>query len=131
MEGVDWPLQRPLPEEAKNLGQLQSIVHVTQAQPVAQRIAKLYRSHRLFDAPTLHKGQIRALAIAEAEFEAVIVSSDVAFGLTRMIELMLDDVITIAPFRDIVSARTWLAQSHVARATATPGGNGTDVSTNG
>jgi hypothetical protein len=62
---------------------------------------------------------------------AVIVSSDVAFGLTRMIELMLDDVITIAPFRDIASARTWLSQSHVARATAALGGRGTDVSTNG
>jgi len=45
---------------------------------------------------------------------AVIVSSDVAFGLTRMIELMLDDVITIAPFRDIASARAWLTKSRAA-----------------
>jgi hypothetical protein len=44
----------------------------------------------------------------------VIVSSDVAFGLTRMIELMPDDVITIAPFRDIGSARTWLTKSRAA-----------------
>jgi hypothetical protein len=76
MEGVHWPPQRPLPEEAGNVGQLQAIMHVTQAQPVALRIAKLYRSHRLLDAPALHTGQIQALAIAEAGSEAVIVSSD-------------------------------------------------------
>src|SRR5580700_8150046 len=38
MEGVHWPPQRPLPEEAGNVGQLQAIMHVTQAQPVALRI---------------------------------------------------------------------------------------------
>jgi hypothetical protein len=42
---------------------------------------------------------------------AVIVGSDVAFGLVRMIELMLDDVITITPFRDTASALAWLAES--------------------
>jgi WD40 repeat protein len=76
MEGVQWPPQRPLPEAAAILGQLQAIVDVAKAQPVAQRIANLYRSHRLLDVPVLHQGQIQALAIADAGPEAVIVSAD-------------------------------------------------------
>ena len=76
MEGVQWPPQRPLPEAAAILGRLQSIVDVTQAQPVAQRIAKLYRSHQLLDVSVLHQGQIGALAIADMGSEAVIVSAD-------------------------------------------------------
>lgn len=76
MEDVRWPPQRPLPEAVENIGQLQAIVHVTQAKLVAQRIAKLYRSHRLLDVPKLHEGEIQALGIAEVGNEAVIVSSD-------------------------------------------------------
>jgi hypothetical protein len=86
MDGVQWPLQCPLPEAAANLSQLQAIVHVTQAQPVAQRIARLYRSHRLLDAPALHEGQIQALAIAEVGSDAVIVSSD-DHGIVRFTAL--------------------------------------------
>lgn len=45
---------------------------------------------------------------------AVLVSSDVAFGLVRMMELMLDDVVTIAPFRDAASARRWIDESRAS-----------------
>jgi hypothetical protein len=41
---------------------------------------------------------------------AVLVASDVAFGLVRMIELLLDDVVTIRPFRDRAAAFAWLAE---------------------
>jgi hypothetical protein len=78
MEGVQWPPQRPLPEAAEVLGQLQAIVGVTQAQPVAQRIAKLYRSHRLLDAPMLRQGPIQALAIADAGWCPLIVRASSA-----------------------------------------------------
>jgi hypothetical protein len=39
---------------------------------------------------------------------AVIVSSDVAFGVVRMAEALLDDVAAIAPFRNEVEAKEWL-----------------------
>jgi hypothetical protein len=41
---------------------------------------------------------------------AVLVGSDAAYGLVRMIELLLDDVVTITPFRDQAAAITWLSQ---------------------
>jgi hypothetical protein len=45
---------------------------------------------------------------------AIVVSSTVLFGLVRMLELMLDDVISIKPFHDFESARDWLANPHAA-----------------
>ena len=50
---------------------------------------------------------------------AVIVASDVAYGLVRMMEIMLDDVVSIAPFHDMASARAWLAESLAARRVGT------------
>jgi TIR domain/WD domain, G-beta repeat len=86
MDHVQWPPQRALPEQAAHLGQLQAILHVTQAQPVARRIAELYRSHRLLDTPSLHEGEVQALAIAETATEAVIVSAD-DHGMVRFTAL--------------------------------------------
>jgi hypothetical protein len=41
---------------------------------------------------------------------AVVVGSDVAFGLVRMIQLLLDDVVNIRPFRTEEAATGWLKQ---------------------
>ena len=40
---------------------------------------------------------------------AVLVSTDVAFGLMRMLQMFVDDVCEIRPFRDEQEARAWLA----------------------
>lgn len=40
---------------------------------------------------------------------AVVVSSELAYGLVRMMGLLLDDVAVIHPFRDIAAAMEWLA----------------------
>jgi hypothetical protein len=40
---------------------------------------------------------------------AILVSSDVAFGMMRMLEALLDDVAEIRPFHDEQEARAWLA----------------------
>ena len=40
---------------------------------------------------------------------AVLVSTDVAFGLMRMLEILVDDVAKVKPFRDEREARGWLA----------------------
>ena len=39
---------------------------------------------------------------------AVVVSSELSYGLTRMISLLLDDVANIRPFRDEDAATAWL-----------------------
>jgi hypothetical protein len=39
---------------------------------------------------------------------AVVVSSDVAFGVMRMLETLVEDVCIIKPFRDIPGAEQWL-----------------------
>lgn len=39
---------------------------------------------------------------------AVIVDSDFAFGMTRMIEVLVEDVALVKPFRDKLSAELWL-----------------------
>ena len=39
---------------------------------------------------------------------AVIVDSDFAFGITRMIEVLVEDVALVKPFRDKLSAELWL-----------------------
>jgi hypothetical protein len=40
---------------------------------------------------------------------AVVVSDDVAFGVVRMIEVLVEDVCQVKPFRDAEEARSWLA----------------------
>jgi len=40
---------------------------------------------------------------------AVLVSTDIAFGIMRAIEMLLDDVAEVRPFRDEKLARSWLA----------------------
>jgi len=40
---------------------------------------------------------------------AVLVSTEVAFGVIRMLEVLLEDVCAIRPFRDEPAARKWLA----------------------
>lgn len=44
---------------------------------------------------------------------AVIVSSDLSYGFVRMLGLLLDDVATIVPFRDVESAMAWLGPSRL------------------
>ena len=39
---------------------------------------------------------------------AVIVDSDFAFGMTRMIEVLVEDVALVKPFRDKLEAELWL-----------------------
>lgn len=39
---------------------------------------------------------------------AVLVSSDYAFGMVRMLEMLLDDVFELRPFRDEEEANAWL-----------------------
>ena len=41
---------------------------------------------------------------------AVLVASDLSYGLVRMLELLLDDVIAIRPFRDPEAAIRWLSE---------------------
>ncbi len=41
---------------------------------------------------------------------AVLVGSDVAFGLVRMIGLLLDDELSVRPFRSRESAMAWLRE---------------------
>jgi hypothetical protein len=43
---------------------------------------------------------------------AVIVDTDFAFGMTRMIEVLVEDVALVKPFRDKLEAEVWL--DHVA-----------------
>jgi hypothetical protein len=54
-------------------------------------------------------GLVRRMS-AENKFgpTAVIVSNDVAFGVVKMLEALLDDVAAIAPFRSEVEAKEWL-----------------------
>ena len=39
---------------------------------------------------------------------AVIVSTDVAYGIMRMIQILLEDVCVVQPFRDLAAATLWL-----------------------
>ena len=39
---------------------------------------------------------------------AVVVSSDYAFGMMRLLEMLLDDVCRVRPFRDPADAERWL-----------------------
>jgi len=40
---------------------------------------------------------------------AILVSTDVAFGMMRMLEVLLEDIAEVRPFRDEQEARDWLA----------------------
>jgi hypothetical protein len=40
---------------------------------------------------------------------AVLVSTDVAFGIVRMLEMIVEDVAEVRPFREEQEAREWLA----------------------
>ena len=39
---------------------------------------------------------------------AVLVSGDLAFGITRMVEMLVEDVALVKPFRDKLAAELWL-----------------------
>jgi hypothetical protein len=39
---------------------------------------------------------------------AVVVSTDVAFGMMRMLQMLVDDVCVIRPFRSLAEAEAWL-----------------------
>jgi hypothetical protein len=45
---------------------------------------------------------------------AVLVSSDAAYGIIRMLEMLVEDVCEIKPFRDESEARAWLASKSPA-----------------
>ena len=45
---------------------------------------------------------------------AVLVSSDAAFGIISMLEMLVEDVCEIKPFRDESEARAWLASKSQA-----------------
>jgi hypothetical protein len=67
------------------------------------------------DAAAASGEEVRAIADGFRSFGtrfgqariAVLVDSDVSYGLVRMISLLLDDVATIRPFRDQALARAW------------------------
>ena len=54
--------------------------------------------------------QVRRLA-AETGLgkTAIVVDSELAFGMLRMLQILVDDVCTIRPFRDHEKAEQWLA----------------------
>jgi hypothetical protein len=39
---------------------------------------------------------------------AVVVGDEVAYGMMRMLEIMLDDVVSVRPFRTLAAAEQWL-----------------------
>ena len=39
---------------------------------------------------------------------AVVVSTDVAYGIMRMLQILVEDVCVVQPFRDMAAARLWL-----------------------
>ena len=41
---------------------------------------------------------------------AVVVDSDLAFGIVRMVEMLVDDVCQVKPFRNKLDAELWLDQ---------------------
>jgi hypothetical protein len=54
----------------------------------------------------LVRGEARGLALGPT---AVVVSSDVAYGMLRMLEMLVEDLAAIRPFRDYREAVRWLA----------------------
>lgn len=69
--------------------------------------------------PTISPAQIREIVSLLTAFgresalgpTAVVVSSDFAFGMLRMLEIMLEDVCVVKPFRDYDAAVQWLRSS--------------------
>jgi hypothetical protein len=49
---------------------------------------------------------------------AVLVSTDYAFGLLRMLETLLEDVCQVRPFRDELEAHEWLAEKDAGKTSA-------------
>ena len=45
---------------------------------------------------------------------AIVVGSDLAFGMLRMLQMMIDDVVDVCPFRSSSEARTWLDEDGAA-----------------
>jgi hypothetical protein len=45
---------------------------------------------------------------------AVLVSSDEAFGIIHMLEMLVEDVCEVKSFRDEAAARAWFASKSVA-----------------
>ena len=39
---------------------------------------------------------------------AVVVSTDVAYGILRMLQILVEDVCVVQPFRDLAAATLWL-----------------------
>ena len=39
---------------------------------------------------------------------AVVVSTDVAYGILRMLQILVDDVCVVQPFRELAAAALWL-----------------------
>jgi hypothetical protein len=73
---------------------------------------------------SIPSGEVRAIAGLLRDFSpklrgvpiAVVVASNVSYGLVRMLGLLVDDVLTIRPFRDDASALEWLRAADGPRA---------------
>jgi hypothetical protein len=61
----------------------------SELQQIVERLRSLARSRRL--GPT-----------------AVVVSTDVAYGILRMLQILVEDVCVVQPFRDLTAATLWL-----------------------
>ncbi len=68
--------------------------------------------------PTIPSSEVRAIVelfrdlgprIREVPI-AVLVDSDVSYGLVRMLQLLLEDSVTLRPFRDREKALHWIAE---------------------
>jgi len=70
--------------------------------------------------PDFSAGDVRAIVTTLRELAkdsplgptAVVVGSEVAYGMMRMLEILVGEVCVIRPFRDLDEARTWVAQMH-------------------
>lgn len=51
---------------------------------------------------------------------AVLVDSDVSYGLVRMLQLMLEESVTLRPFRDREKALHWIAEHSVRASRLSP-----------
>ncbi|HTO72746.1 MAG TPA: hypothetical protein VMJ30_02955, partial [Gemmatimonadales bacterium] len=71
-----------------------------------------------FAAPAVSGADVRGIVARLVAFGermrdapiAVVVSSDLGYGLVRMIGLLLDDRISVLPFRELTAADAWLAR---------------------
>ena len=73
--------------------------------------------------PTWSSGQAREIVELLTTFSrksalgptAVVVSSDIAFGMLRMLEILLVDICIVKPFRDYEAAEQWLRDLKASR----------------